>query len=233
MSASRAVQPKVTGVCFWNWVLFFVTSFISNAIHFKCGHVWTRCWEPVCVMLAQFSMHCCFFTDGLMLSFLCSFVSLSLGLSACNSSGHLSNHAEIAPSYAGITFAISNTLVSCLPVSVCLAVCVSVHFSIVFFFFLIIFFYSVYMQTNISIQSHNHTIYFNDKSRGNTVVEEIIWRREREVPTHTDRETQAGRKLFSDAQSTMMVISGQETETDWQSSGAVWKKRWTSWAPCH
>ncbi|XP_050402694.1 uncharacterized protein LOC126818993 [Patella vulgata] len=38
------------------------------------------------------------------------FVSISLGLSACNSSGHLSNHAEIAPSHAGITFAISNTL---------------------------------------------------------------------------------------------------------------------------
>lgn len=43
-----------------------------------------------------------------------SFVSLSLGLSACNSSGHLSNHAEIAPNHAGITFAISNTLVSSL-----------------------------------------------------------------------------------------------------------------------
>ena len=34
-----------------------------------------------------------------------------MGLSACNSSGHLSNHADIAPSHAGITFAISNTLV--------------------------------------------------------------------------------------------------------------------------
>lgn len=41
-----------------------------------------------------------------------SFVSLSLGLSACNSSGHLSNHPEVAPNHAGITFAISNTLVS-------------------------------------------------------------------------------------------------------------------------
>ena len=35
-----------------------------------------------------------------------------MGLSACNSSGHLSNHADIAPNHAGITFAISNTLVS-------------------------------------------------------------------------------------------------------------------------
>ena len=41
----------------------------------------------------------------------CSFVSLSMGLSACNSSGHLSNHADIAPNHAGVTFAISNTLV--------------------------------------------------------------------------------------------------------------------------
>lgn len=38
------------------------------------------------------------------------FVSVSMGLSACNSSGHLSNHADIAPNHAGITFAISNTL---------------------------------------------------------------------------------------------------------------------------
>lgn len=37
-----------------------------------------------------------------------------MGLSACNSSGHLSNHADIAPNHAGITFAISNTLVSAL-----------------------------------------------------------------------------------------------------------------------
>ena len=41
-------------------------------------------------------------------------MSISLGLSACNSSGHLSNHAEVAPNHAGITFAISNTLVSSL-----------------------------------------------------------------------------------------------------------------------
>lgn len=38
------------------------------------------------------------------------FVTICLGLSACNSSGHLSNHAEVAPSHAGLTFAISNTL---------------------------------------------------------------------------------------------------------------------------
>lgn len=38
------------------------------------------------------------------------FISISMGLSACNSAGHLSNHADIAPNHAGITFAISNTL---------------------------------------------------------------------------------------------------------------------------
>ncbi|XP_014294199.1 uncharacterized protein [Halyomorpha halys] len=38
------------------------------------------------------------------------FVSISMGLCACNSAGHLSNHADIAPNHAGITFAISNTL---------------------------------------------------------------------------------------------------------------------------
>ena len=35
-----------------------------------------------------------------------------MSLSACNSAGHLSNHADIAPHYAGVTFAISNTMVS-------------------------------------------------------------------------------------------------------------------------
>ncbi|XKL64473.1 hypothetical protein PGB90_004559 [Kerria lacca] len=38
------------------------------------------------------------------------FVSISMGLCACNSAGHLSNHADIAPNHAGITFAISNTI---------------------------------------------------------------------------------------------------------------------------
>lgn len=34
-----------------------------------------------------------------------------MGLCACNSAGHLSNHADIAPNHAGITFAVSNTIV--------------------------------------------------------------------------------------------------------------------------
>lgn len=38
------------------------------------------------------------------------FVSISMGLCACNAAGHLSNHADVAPNHAGITFAISNTL---------------------------------------------------------------------------------------------------------------------------
>ncbi|CAF4126568.1 unnamed protein product [Rotaria socialis] len=46
--------------------------------------------------------------DNLLLAVV--FISISMGLSACNSAGHLSNHADIAPNHAGITFAISNTL---------------------------------------------------------------------------------------------------------------------------
>ncbi|XP_023236305.1 sodium-dependent phosphate transport protein 1, chloroplastic-like [Centruroides sculpturatus] len=38
------------------------------------------------------------------------FVSISMGLCACNAAGHLSNHADVAPNHAGITFAVSNTL---------------------------------------------------------------------------------------------------------------------------
>lgn len=37
-------------------------------------------------------------------------VSISMGLSACNSAGHLSNHVDVAPNHAGTTFAISNTI---------------------------------------------------------------------------------------------------------------------------
>lgn len=33
-----------------------------------------------------------------------------MALCACNSAGHLSNHADVAPNHAGITFAVSNTL---------------------------------------------------------------------------------------------------------------------------
>lgn len=46
--------------------------------------------------------------DNLLLAVV--FVSISMGLCACNSAGHLSNHADIAPNHAGITFAVSNTL---------------------------------------------------------------------------------------------------------------------------
>jgi len=52
----------------------------------------------------------CFFSAVDSLSLAIIFVSVSMGLSACNSSGHLSNHADVAPNHAGITFAISNTL---------------------------------------------------------------------------------------------------------------------------
>ncbi|RWS07298.1 sodium-dependent phosphate transport protein 1: chloroplastic-like protein [Dinothrombium tinctorium] len=38
------------------------------------------------------------------------FVSISMALCACNSAGHLSNHADVAPNHAGITFAVSNTI---------------------------------------------------------------------------------------------------------------------------
>ncbi|XP_043236936.1 sodium-dependent phosphate transport protein 1, chloroplastic-like [Amphibalanus amphitrite] len=37
-------------------------------------------------------------------------VSIVMGFCAFNSAGHLSNHAEVAPNHAGVTFAISNTL---------------------------------------------------------------------------------------------------------------------------
>lgn len=37
-------------------------------------------------------------------------VSLSMGCLAFNSAGHLSNHADIAPKFSGITFAVSNTI---------------------------------------------------------------------------------------------------------------------------
>jgi len=38
------------------------------------------------------------------------FISLSMALCSFNSAGHLSNHADIAPNHAGVTFAVSNTI---------------------------------------------------------------------------------------------------------------------------
>ncbi|KAF2353715.1 Ribosomal protein L40e [Trinorchestia longiramus] len=37
-------------------------------------------------------------------------ISVAMGLCAANSSGHLSNHGEVAPKHAGLTFAIANTI---------------------------------------------------------------------------------------------------------------------------
>ncbi|XP_038067664.1 sialin-like [Patiria miniata] len=51
---------------------------------------------------------CFSYVDSLALA-VC-FVSISLGLCGCNSSGHMSNHPDVAPNHAGITFAVSNTL---------------------------------------------------------------------------------------------------------------------------
>ncbi|KAH1019098.1 hypothetical protein HUJ05_006753, partial [Dendroctonus ponderosae] len=41
------------------------------------------------------------------LAFALILVSVSMGLSACNSAGHLSNHVDVAPNHAGTTFAVS------------------------------------------------------------------------------------------------------------------------------
>ncbi|CAG0913834.1 unnamed protein product [Notodromas monacha] len=38
------------------------------------------------------------------------FVTISMGLCAGNSAGHLSNHADVAPNHSGYSFAISNTM---------------------------------------------------------------------------------------------------------------------------
>ena len=46
--------------------------------------------------------------DSLLFAIL--FVSITMGLVSFNSAGHLSNHAEVAPNHAGITFAVSNTI---------------------------------------------------------------------------------------------------------------------------
>ncbi|XP_014673005.1 PREDICTED: ascorbate transporter, chloroplastic-like [Priapulus caudatus] len=45
-------------------------------------------------------------------------ISISMGLCATNSAGHLSNHSEVAPHHSGVTFAISNTLAT-IPGIVC------------------------------------------------------------------------------------------------------------------
>lgn len=58
------------------------------------------------------SILCCSICNTRCSSVPFSLVSISMGLCACNSAGHLSNHADIAPNHAGATFAVSNSLVS-------------------------------------------------------------------------------------------------------------------------
>lgn len=60
-----------------------------------------------------------------------------MGLCACNSAGHLANHADLAPNHAGVTFAVSNTIVS---------------------FIVNIFFLSVYFIQFISIELNKVTL---------------------------------------------------------------------------
>ncbi len=43
-----------------------------------------------------------------------SLITLSMGVLSLNAVGHLSNHADVCPRFAGISFAISNTIVSVL-----------------------------------------------------------------------------------------------------------------------
>lgn len=38
------------------------------------------------------------------------YISVSMALCSFNSAGHLSNHADVAPTHAGVTFAVSNTI---------------------------------------------------------------------------------------------------------------------------
>lgn len=63
-----------------------------------------------CVGLLGPGLFLLFFSAVYNLPLAIIFITISMALSACNSSGHLSNHAEVAPNHAGITFAISNTL---------------------------------------------------------------------------------------------------------------------------
>ena len=77
--------------------MFFAFSVISEPLTLRKLQI--RSWRKT-------SVNQCYFEKN----YFCRFITLSMGLMACNSAGHLSNHVDIAPRYAGTTFAISNTI---------------------------------------------------------------------------------------------------------------------------
>ncbi|KAA0201612.1 hypothetical protein HAZT_HAZT010955 [Hyalella azteca] len=63
-----------------------------------------------CIGLLGPAVCLAFFSEITSLAFAILVISVAMGLCAANSSGHLSNHAEVAPKHAGLTFAIANTI---------------------------------------------------------------------------------------------------------------------------
>lgn len=98
-------------------VPYFVNSITGMAAGHLADSLITRKWTVLSVRRLMTSIGLlgpgifllCFCAVNNML-FAVIFVSLSMGLAACNSPGHLTNHADVAPNHAGITFAVSNTL---------------------------------------------------------------------------------------------------------------------------
>lgn len=77
-----------------------VDHFTDRSSHIKC----------LTLFNALSSLLACI--DNILNVFCFRLISISMGLSACNAAGHLASHSEVAPNHAGITFAVSNTLVS-------------------------------------------------------------------------------------------------------------------------
>ncbi|KAF7255825.1 hypothetical protein EG68_06813 [Paragonimus skrjabini miyazakii] len=105
-----------------NEIMFTAMPYLSNCVaSIAAGHIADhfikRQWSVLavrrlmsCIGLIGPGLLLFLFSASTSVSAAISIISLSMTLSAFNSAGHLSNHVEVAPNHAGITFAISNTL---------------------------------------------------------------------------------------------------------------------------
>lgn len=105
-----------------NEIMFTAVPYLSNCIaSIAAGHIADhfihRQWSVLavrrlmtCIGLVGPGVLLFLFSASTSVSVAIGIISFSMMLSAFNSAGHLSNHVEVAPNNAGITFAVSNTL---------------------------------------------------------------------------------------------------------------------------
>lgn len=120
LTALPYIMNSISGIGLFLIVLPFAVYIyfcLKGAGHFADNLISERKWSILSVrrlmtVIGLFGSGCCMLLFSSLNSLLNAIMIICLAMSFCafNSAGHLSNHTDIAPNHAGITFAISNTL---------------------------------------------------------------------------------------------------------------------------